>query len=69
MLAGELLFYKNDKIIKTLNDEEFSELNPEQLLAFAKTTANKMGATKVVSSCVYHGGANESIDTILYSEK
>lgn len=66
MLAGELLFYKNDTIIKTLDDEEFSELNPEQLLAFAKTTANEIGATKVVSSCVYHGGANGSIDTVLY---
>ena len=66
MLAGELLFYKNDKIIKTLNDEEFSEFNPEQLIDFAKTTANKIGATKVVSSCIYHGGASGSIDTVLY---
>ena len=66
MLAGELLFYKNDQIIKSINDEEFSEFNPDQLIDFAKTTANEIGATKVVSSCVYHSGANGYIDTILY---
>ena len=68
MLAGELLFYKGDQIIKTLDDGDFSELNSEQLIEFAKTTANKIGATKVISSCVYHGGANGSINTVLYEQ-
>jgi len=31
MLCGELLFYKDDEIVKTINDEEFSEFNPEAL--------------------------------------
>jgi len=66
MLAGELLFYKEGKVIKTIDDWEFSDFNPEQLLSFSKNIANEIGATKVVSSCIYHGGANGSINTVIY---
>jgi len=69
MLAGELLFYKDDKVIKTIDDWEFSDLNSEQLLEFSQTTANKIGATKVISSCIYHGGADGSINTLLYHKE
>jgi len=68
MLAGELLFYKDDKVIKTIDDWEFSDFNSEQLLEFSKITANKIGATKVISSCIYHGGADGSINTLLYQK-
>jgi len=66
MLIGELLFYKDNEAIKTMGDEEFSELNAEQLIEFSKTIANEIGATKVVSECVYHGGADGSIKTVLF---
>jgi len=66
MLVGELLFYKDDKVIKNLGDEEFSEFNPEQLSDFVRNIANEIGATKVVSDCVFHGGANGSIKTVLF---
>ena len=67
MLFGELLFYKNDEIVKTVNDEEFSEFNPEQLKVYVTEIANKIGATKVVSSCIFHGGAKGIRDTVLFS--
>ena len=66
MLVGELIFYKGDEVIKNLGDEEFSELNAEQLSDFVRAIANEIGATKVVSDCVYHGGANGSIKTTLF---
>ena len=66
MLFGELKFYKNHKVIKLVGDEEFSEYNPEQLSEFVKTIAVEIGADKVISSCVYHGGAKGTIDTILF---
>ena len=69
MLAGELLFYKEGQVIKTIDDWEFSGFNPGQLLNFSKNIANKIGATKVVSSCIYHGGADGSINTVLYENE
>jgi len=69
MLAGELLFYKDDKVIKSIDDWEFSDFNSAQLLEFSKTTAKEIGATKVISSCIYHGGAGGSINTVIYRKK
>jgi len=66
MLVGELLFYKNNEVIKNLGDEAFSELNTEQLSDFVRDIANEIGATKVVSDCVYHGGANGTIKRTLF---
>jgi len=69
MLAGELLFYKDDKVIKSIDDWEFSDFNSEQLLEFSKKMATEISATKVISSCIYHGGANGSINTVIYQRE
>ena len=66
MLYGELLFYKDNEIVKTVGDEEFSEFNHEQLQSYVSEIANEIGSTKVISDCVYHDGAGGSIKTVLF---
>jgi len=66
MLCGELLFYKDDEIVKTISDEEFSEFNAEALKLYVAAIANELGATKVVSECVYHSGADATVKTVLF---
>ena len=67
MLYGELIFYKNDSVIKTVNEDAFSEFNTEQLTGFVDGIVAETGATKAISRCIYHGGANGTINTTLFS--
>ena len=67
MLYGELKFYKNDEVVKIVGDEEFSEFNPKQLKDYVKAIVAEVGAEKCISSCIYHGGAKGTIDTVLFS--
>jgi len=66
MLYGELKFYQDGEIVKTVGDEDFSEFNTEQLNDFVKSIVAETGADKCVSSCIYHGGAMGTIDTVLF---
>jgi len=66
MLYGELKFYKDDAVIKSVDDEEFSEFNHEQLKSYVAGIVAEIGAEKCISSCVYHGGAKGTIDTVLF---
>lgn len=66
MLYGELLFYKDNAIVKTIPDEEFSEFNTEHLKDYVAAIVDEIGAHKCVSSCIYHGGAQGTIDTVLF---
>jgi len=66
MLYGELKFYKNSEIIKTVPDEDFSEFNPKELQIYVAELVAATGATKAISSCVYHGGTQGTIDTVLF---
>jgi len=67
MLYGELIFYKNDTVIHTVDEEVFSEFNSEQLAKFVEGIVSETGATKAVSKCIYHGGAKGTTNTILFS--
>jgi len=67
MLFGELKFYKNNEIVKTVPDEDFSEFNTEQLNDFVAEVVAEIGATKAISSCIYHGEADGTVDTVLFS--
>jgi len=67
MLYGELKFYKKDVVIKIVDDEEFSEFNHEQLKNYVSSVVAEIGADKAISSCIYHGGAKGTIDTVLFS--
>jgi len=69
MLYGELKFYKNGEVVKIVGDEGFSEFNTEQLNDFVKSIVAETGTDKCVSSCVYHGGAKGTIDTVLFPVK
>jgi len=66
MLYGELIFYKNDTVIKTIDEEIFSEFNSEQLAKFVEGIVSETGATKAISQCIYHGGADGTINTTLF---
>jgi len=66
MLYGELLFYKHNEVVKTVPDEDFSEFNHEQLHNYVAEIVAETGATKAISSCVYHGGAQGTVDTVLF---
>jgi len=66
MLYGELIFYKNDTVIKTIDEEVFSEFNTEKLAKFVNGIVAEIGATKAISQCIYHGGADGTINTILF---
>ena len=66
MLYGELKFYKNDAVIKTVDDEEFSEFNTEQLKNYISEIVAEIGADKCVSECIYHGGAKGTIKNVLF---
>lgn len=66
MLYGELKFFHGDTVIKTVGDEQFSEFNPEQLKVYVTEIVAEIGADKAILSCVYHGGANGAIDTVLF---
>lgn len=66
MLYGELKFYKNDEIVETVGDEDFSEFNPEQLKSYVAGIVAEIGAEKCISSCIYHGGARGTVDTVLF---
>jgi len=66
MLFGELKFYKNNEIVKTVGDEEFSEFNTEQLKDYVISVVAETGADKAISSCIYHGGAKGTIDRVLF---
>jgi len=66
MLYGELIFYKNNNVIKIVDEEEFSEFNTKQLTDFVKIVVAETGATKAISKCIYHGGANGTINTTLF---
>jgi len=69
MLYGELKFYKGDAVIKSVDDEEFSAFNTEQLNKYVSSIVAEIGATKAISSCIYHGGAKGTIDTVLFPVK
>jgi len=66
MLYGELIFYKNDTVIKTIDEEIFSELNTEQLAKFVNGIVAETGATKAISQCIYNGGADGTINTTIF---
>ncbi len=66
MLYGELLFYRDNEVVKTIYDEEFSEFNPEKLHDFVQSIVDETGSTKVISDCVYHDGSGGSIKTVLF---
>ena len=66
MLCGELLFYKKGVIVKSVDEEEFSEFNAQQLDEYVKSVVKEIRADKCVSSCIYHGGASSTINTVLF---
>jgi len=66
MLYGELNFYNGDTVVKTVDEEEFSEFNAQQLDEYVKAVVKEVRADKCVSSCIYHGGASGTIDTVLF---
>jgi len=66
MLYGELKFYKDDTLIKIVDDGKFSELNTEQLKNYVSEIVAETDADKCVSECIYHGGAKGTIDTVLF---
>ena len=66
MLYGELKFFHGDTVVKTVPDEEFSEFNPKKLHDIVQSIVTEIGADKCVSSCIFHGGASGTIDTILF---
>ena len=66
MLYGELKFYKNDEVVKIVGDEDFSEFNSTQLNNYVAGIVAEIGAEKCISSCIYHGGASGTIDTVLF---
>ena len=66
MLYGELKFFHGDTVVKTVGDEQFSEFNPKELQDYVAEIVAETGADKCVSSCVRHGGAQGTIDTVLF---
>jgi len=52
---------QNVFIVKTVGDEDFSEFNPKELQIYVAEIVAATGATKAISSCVYHGGAQEQL--------
>jgi len=66
MLYGELKFFQGDTVVKTVDDEEFSEFNAQQLDEYVQFIVAEIGADKAISSCIYHGGAQGTIDTVLF---
>jgi len=66
MLAGELRFYKNGKIIKTVDSEEYEGLSTAELKTYVEELANVLGADKVVENCIYHNH-HSGINTTVFS--
>ena len=66
MLYGELKIYRDGEVVKIVGDEDFSEFNAKQLNDFVHAIVAETGADKAISSCVYHGGAQGTINTVLF---
>jgi hypothetical protein len=54
MLAAELIFYKHEKIIRRIDDEDYDHFNDEELKIFVANLVNETGATRVVENRIYH---------------
>jgi len=65
MLAGELRFYKNGKIIKTIDSEEYDKLNAEALKAFVDNLVGDLAADKVIENCIYHN-SHSGVNTAIF---
>jgi len=66
MLAGELRFYKNGKIIKRIDSEEYEDLSATDLKTYVEELANVLGADEVVENCIYHNH-HSGINTTVFS--
>ena len=66
MLAGELRFYKNGKIVKTVDSEEYEIFSAAELKGFVEKLANEFEADKVVENCIYHN-QHSGINTTIFS--
>jgi len=65
MLAGELKFYADDQIIKSIDSEEYEKFSVAELKCFVQKLACEIGATKVIENCIYHNH-HAGINTTIY---
>ena len=66
MLASDLKFYADDKIIKTIDSEDYEKFSAAELKDFVQKLAGEIGATTVIENCIYHNH-HSGINTTIFS--